>query len=228
MMCRQRATKVLSLPRSLSTSRATLTLSTTSNCSNVLREKRVPLPIVQCVASFLQDRQASVCLDGRISDIAPVENGVPQGSPVSGILSAFYSTGLIEFMQQRRAARAVEMCQLNPTFISPSLSLYVDGGRATVHSDSLEPNTAELRYAFCVIREWFKGAGLQPDLDKSELMHHTWRTRDGPFASIAADDDFSMPYVDADGQMARLRPLPVVRWLGIFFDPSLHSDSRTC
>lgn len=185
---------------------------------NVLREKRVPLPIVQWVASFLQDRQASVCLDGRISDIAPVENGVPQGSPVSGILSAFYSTGLIEFMQQRRAC-AVQMRQLNPTFISPSLSLYVDDGRATVHSDSLELNTAELRYAFCVIREWFKGAGLQPDLD--ELMHHTWRTRDGSFASLAADDDLSMPYVDADGQMARLRPLPVVRWLGIFFDPKL-------
>ncbi|KZV79436.1 hypothetical protein EXIGLDRAFT_782339 [Exidia glandulosa HHB12029] len=30
-----------------------------------------------------------------------------------------------------------------------------------------------------------------------------------------------MPYLDADGQMARLRPLPVVRWLGIFFDPKL-------
>ena len=59
---------------------------------------------------------------------------------VSGILSAFYSTGLIEFMQERRAARAVEMRQLNPTFVSPSLCLYVDDGRITVHSDSLQLN----------------------------------------------------------------------------------------
>lgn len=175
---------------------------------------------MQWVVSFLQDRQASVCLDGRTSDSAPVENGVPQGSPVSGILSAFYSTGLIEFMQARRAARAQEMRLLNPTFVSPTLFLYVDDGRITVHSDSLQLNTAELRYAFTVVREWFNLAGLQPDLDKCELMHHTWRRRDGSFQDIAADDSLAMTYTDAQGQLSRLRPLPVVRWLGIFSIPS--------
>ena len=116
---------------------------------NVLREKRVPLPIVQWVASFLQDREASVCLDGRTSSCKPVENGVPQGSPVSGILSAFYSTGLIEFMQARRAARASEMRQQNPTSIAPTLFLYVDDGRITVHSNDLEAQ--HCRAAICIL-----------------------------------------------------------------------------
>ena len=139
---------------------------------NVLREKRVPLPMVQWVASFLQDREASICLDGKLSSCKPVHNGVPQGSPVSGILSAFYSTGLIEFMQGRRAAREELMQEDNPSSVAPTLFLYVDDGRITVHSDSLELNTEELRYSFTLVRQWFNGAGLQPDLGSFLSSYH--------------------------------------------------------
>ncbi|EJD32170.1 hypothetical protein AURDEDRAFT_44782, partial [Auricularia subglabra TFB-10046 SS5] len=171
----------------------------------------------------LQDRQASICLDGKLSSCKPVHNGVPQGSPVSGILSAFYSTGLIEYMQGRREARQehVREREGNPTFIAPTLFLYVDDGRITVHSDDLKLNTRELGNAFGVVREWFNGAGLQPDLDKCELMHHTWRRRDPSFEEMEQDDSLAMTYYNAQNQLVRLRPLRVVRWLGIFFDSKL-------
>ncbi|EJD41321.1 hypothetical protein AURDEDRAFT_169716 [Auricularia subglabra TFB-10046 SS5] len=67
-------------------------------------------------------------------------------------------------MQGHREARQehVREREGNPTFIAPTLFLYVDDGRITVHSDDLKLNTRELGNAFGVC----------------ELMHHTWRRRD--------------------------------------------------
>ena len=52
-------------------------------------------------------------------------------------------------------------------------------------------------------------------------MHHTWRRKDGSFADISSDDSLAMAYTNSQGQLAHLKPLAVVQWLGIFFDPKL-------
>jgi retron-type reverse transcriptase len=54
-----------------------------------LRRKNLPLEYVKWTASFLSDREAAICIDGRCGVMQPVENGIPQGSPVSPILAAY-------------------------------------------------------------------------------------------------------------------------------------------
>ena len=51
-----------------------------------LKEQGWPLPVLRWVASFTQDRTASLRLDDHSSQTFPVPAGLPQGSPISPIL----------------------------------------------------------------------------------------------------------------------------------------------
>lgn len=55
-----------------------------------MQSVHLPLPLVQWTVSFLTDHQAAVCLDNHMSRMAPVENGIPQGSPILPALSILY------------------------------------------------------------------------------------------------------------------------------------------
>jgi len=71
--------------------------------STIMRRKRIPLPMVKWVNLFLSNREAAICLDGRISDSRPVENGIPQGSPISPALSILYASPVYEEFQAQLA-----------------------------------------------------------------------------------------------------------------------------
>src|SRR5260221_9116908 len=58
-----------------------------SHLLNTLHSHHVPLPITKWVHSFLQDQQATLCLDGKRDKLHLIETGVPQGSCVSPILA---------------------------------------------------------------------------------------------------------------------------------------------
>jgi len=75
--------------------------------TSIMRRKRIPLPMVKWVSSFLSNREAAICLDSRISDSRPVENGIPQGSPISPALSIVYASPVYEEFQARLATRYV-------------------------------------------------------------------------------------------------------------------------
>ena len=175
---------------------------------SVLREKGIPLPLVKWVASFLDERQAAVCLDGIRGDMSHVENGIPQGSPVSPILAAYYTSDLFNLFRQ------------NPTLSTPipdkptpvTLFMYVDDGKLTVSSRSLETNIALLQSAYNKVDTWLHQAGLSPDYAKRELMHYTRRKKDGS-PSIMFDD--------RDGVRRVITPESHVRWLGVHFDRKL-------
>ena len=61
-----------------------------------LRRKNIPLEYIKWTASFLSDREVSVCIDGQCGAMKPVQNGIPQGLPMSPILASFYSSELLE------------------------------------------------------------------------------------------------------------------------------------
>ena len=46
--------------------------------------------------SKLPLREAAICIDGHCGAMKPVDNGIPQGSPVSPILASYYSSELLE------------------------------------------------------------------------------------------------------------------------------------
>lgn len=57
----------------------------------LMREKHLPSPMIRWAAYFLQERSTTICLDGKLSDMKPIENGIPQGSPISPALSSLYT-----------------------------------------------------------------------------------------------------------------------------------------
>ena len=73
---------------------------------SVMHAKCIPLQLVQWTATFLSDREAAICLDGIRRQMQAVQNGIPQGSPASPILSIIYAAELLEIFEQ--AAREHE------------------------------------------------------------------------------------------------------------------------
>lgn len=181
---------------------------------HVLRKKGIPLPMVRWVASFLSDRQAAVCIDGMRGKMAPVENGIPQGSPVSPILAAFYSAELIEQMQEPfPGAAAYE----DDTPTAVTMFMYVDDGIFFVSSKSLQTNVKLLDAAYGRAARWMRSAGLAPDVNKRELMHYSRRKLTGR----REEDSPSMTFIDDDGKARTISAGEHVRWLGVHFDRRL-------
>ena len=176
-----------------------------------LRRKNLPLEYIKWTASFLSNREAAICIDGRCDSMKPVDNGIPQGSPVSPILAAFYSAELLE---KFNTPIQPPLRDYNPSHPSPvSIIMYVDDGKIYVSSTSLQTNVILLANAYSEVETWLRSAGLAPDLAKREIMHYSRRRR----------YDCSPPITlhDYDGTTRTLVPDRFVRWLGVHFDRKL-------
>ena len=56
--------------------------------------------LVRWTESFLLERMVEMIIEGNAMDRHPVEAGVPQDSPVSPVLFAIYTSGLIKWVEQ--------------------------------------------------------------------------------------------------------------------------------
>jgi hypothetical protein len=63
---------------------------------NLMKVRQMDRDLVRCTESFLSERTVEMIIEGNAMEIQPVEAGVPQGSPVSPILFAIYTAGLIK------------------------------------------------------------------------------------------------------------------------------------
>ena len=141
----------------------------------------------------------------------PVKNGIPQGSPVSPILAAFYSAELLE-----KFKTPLDQPIRNTTSSHPSptnIIMYVDDGKIYTSSTSLHTNVIILQSAYSEVETWLKSAGLAPDLSKREIMHYSRRPKYDCCPPITLHD--------YDGIARTLTPDRFVKWLGVHFDRRL-------
>ena len=139
-----------------------------------LRRKQIPIEYVCWVSSFLSHREAAICLDGTCGKMKPVHNGIPQGSPVSLILAAFYITELIEIFKPSTAHnnnQTNEYFPSSPTQIN--MIMYIDDRKIYVSSKSLEMNTILIKTAYEEVERWLTSAGLAANTSKREVMHYS-------------------------------------------------------
>ena len=127
------------------------------------------------------------------------KNSIPQESPISPILTFFYSASLLDIFEiSTNSIEIPENYACNyPTHIS--ILMYVDDEKLTVSSHSLDTNNYILAKAYQLVDQWLHSAGLSLDKDKRELMHYTWRKRDktSPYINlINCDGTISTILVD--------------------------------
>jgi len=143
----------------------------------------------------------------------PVKNGIPQGFPISPILASFYSAGLLDIFET--PTNHIEIpenhAHNHPTHVS--ILMYVDDGKLTVSSQSLDTNNYILAKAYQLVDQWLHSAGLSLDKDKRELMHYTRRKRDkiSPHINL----------INCDGTTSTILVGSTIHWLGVHFDCKL-------
>ena len=101
-------------------------------------------------------------------------NGIPQGSPVSPMLAAFYTTELIEIFKPTTISnnnQSDEYSPLSPTQIN--MIMFIDDGKIYVSSKALEMNVILIKLAYQEVERWLTSAGLSADTDKREVMHYS-------------------------------------------------------
>ena len=114
-----------------------------------LRRKHIPIEYVKWTASFLSNREAAICINGCCGAMKPVDNSIPQGSPVSPILSSYYSSELIESFSIPSNPTQLDLHATTPSQPSPlSIIMYVDDRKLYVSSRSLHTNTLLLQLAY--------------------------------------------------------------------------------
>ena len=81
----------------------------------------------------------------------PVKNGIPQGSPISPILTSFYSADLLDIFETPTNPIEIPenyVCN-HSTYVS--ISMYVDDEKLTVSSYSLDTNKYVLAKAYQLV-----------------------------------------------------------------------------
>ncbi len=130
-----------------------------SHLINTLRSYHIPLPIIRWVYSFLKDRRATICLDGKRDELRPIETGVPQGSCVSPILAAYFTSPMVGEIQRKTNTRMKESPELSNLMkeckVMLSLTmLYVDDGALLTSGPSLETMANIVTMAFEETHDW--------------------------------------------------------------------------
>ncbi|KAI9036869.1 reverse transcriptase family protein [Aspergillus affinis] len=119
-----------------------------------LRKRGVPLEIVNWIASFLSNRYTTLVLPEYTSPRAPVNTGIPQGSPLSPILYIFYKVDM--------------MVGKHTVNIS-----YIDDTTIIAIGDSEAENCATLEREFRVTSvPWSETHASVFAPDKFQVVHH--------------------------------------------------------
>ncbi|EUC56479.1 reverse transcriptase from mobile element jockey protein, partial [Rhizoctonia solani AG-3 Rhs1AP] len=154
--------------------------------------------ICQWISSYLTNRTAQPKVDNVLCDpIALPSVGVPQGSPLSPILSSLYSIPLLCSIQDTNAH----------TFA------YIDDFSILVYSHSHSHNVDILQDLVDNANTTLSYLGLDFEIPKSDLIHFV-SPRQRPSST-------KLVIHHIDGNEYVIEPRHVVRWLGFYLDQKL-------
>lgn len=166
-----------------------------------LSTKNCPTYLISIIRGFLSERTTKLRLQDFISEDFTIDNGLPQGSPLSVILYIIYNSSLL-------LPNA-----LDPASDEISLAFIDDVTHLVAHQDP-DQLVRRLEYHGAKSLEWGKTHGAIFDIKKANLMHFTTRTsRTFPQPTIQFGD-------------LTLQPQPLVRWLGFWLDPKLRFNQH--
>jgi len=78
---------------------------------NLMKVSQMDGDLIRWMESFLSERMVEMIIEGNAMERHPVEAGVPQGSPVSLILFAIYTSGLIKWVEEYVSAEGLSFVE---------------------------------------------------------------------------------------------------------------------
>lgn len=161
---------------------------------HTLTEKNCPAYLVRQIGTFLEDRTTDLRLQDYLSIKFNVEDGLPQGSPLSVILYLLYNSSLL--------------IATKISFKADKISLgFIDDVTHVVANKGIDLNILDLEEEGDCSLEWGQMHGTNFDRKKAQIMHFTHRKHSNP----------SLWFGDQE-----IKPQTVeLRWLGLWLDPKL-------
>ncbi len=159
-----------------------------------LRARRIPSVARKWIASFMNDRHASMGFDDFRTAMGPLPNaGLAQGSPLSPILFAFFNADLVE----------------QPVNIYGGASAFIDDYFRWRVGRSAEENLARIQSEDVPrIETWAQRTGSCFAAEKTELIHFTRKKGEYLEGQIVLNG-------------TAVRPSPTAKLLGVVFDREL-------
>ena len=169
-----------------------------------LYEMGFPLPTIKWVASFLTGRESALKIGDTVGPMAPMTVGVPQGSPISPILSVIYTVPILKDLN--------DSLPTSQDGIQVLVKSYIDDFSLLAISSSPDENISLLTVRLHQVANSLQGVGMRIDPSKSELIH------------FSRKHQRSDPPLITNLYNSLLTDTPAtehLRWLGIYFDRKL-------
>ena len=129
-------------------------------------------------------------------------------------MSKAIQEGVADKVQDNPALRQ-KLTQGSATLLPPTL--YVNDGSLSASAENRVDTTELVKLAFTEAHTWLREWGLKTDQVKNELMHFT-KTRTG--CNAGNGPSITIP-MDKEGQTKTISPAPLMKYLGVWFDPHL-------
>ena len=157
------------------------------------------------VREFLREQKVRLSFNNITSEERTQPVGVPQGSPLSPVLSIIYTSGLLHLMKD---------------WNNSSLGMYVDDGALFACADEWADVDKLLRARYTVCEDWLCRAGLAIEPDKTELIYFQ---KPGVAYPLPSPTQLILPYPTLNTYYV-VKPVEVIRYLGFFIQRRLKWD----
>jgi hypothetical protein len=158
--------------------------------------------LVNWAASFLSERHVRLRFNNITSEERFQPVGVPQGSPLSPVLSIAYTAPLLG-----------KMAKWN----NSSLGMYIDDGLIFACAESWDDVSNLLRSRFSVCQRWLTKSGLAIEPEKTELLFFQKPYKRNPMPSPTR---LLLPQPEINSYYSVL-PVDTLRYLGFFINRRL-------